>query len=81
MTPKARDSGRQQTNYKERDVKKYMILHYGFEKPTPEIMAAWGKWFESVADKQVDQGGFSGGREISDAGTTWAMVCTSRAQT
>ncbi len=51
-------------------MKKYMILHYGFEKPTPEIMGAWGKWFESIADKMVDQGGFHGGaREISDAGT------------
>ena len=60
----------------ERDVKRYMILHYGFEKPTPEIMAAWGKWFESIADKMVDQGGFSGGREVSDAGTKdlpWGM--------
>jgi hypothetical protein len=28
-------------------VKKFVLLHYGFEKPTPEIMAAWGKWFES----------------------------------
>jgi hypothetical protein len=46
-----------------------MILHFGFEKPTPEIMEAWKKWFESIADKQVAQGGFSGGREISKAGT------------
>jgi hypothetical protein len=46
-----------------------MILHIGFEKPTPEIMEAWGKWFESIADKQLDQGGFSGGREISKSGT------------
>ncbi len=55
---------------------KYMILHYGFESPTPEIMAEWGKWFESLADRQVDQGGFSGGREISRAGTKdlpWGM--------
>ncbi len=52
-----------------RDVKKYMILHYGFEKPTPEIMAAWGKWFEFIADRMVDQGGFGAAREISDAGT------------
>ncbi len=51
-------------------MKKYMFLHYGFEKPTPEIMGAWGKWFESIAEKMVDQGGhFSDGREISDAGT------------
>jgi hydrogenase maturation factor HypE len=47
-----------------------MLLHFGFEKPTPEIMAAWGKWFESVAEKTVDNGGFHGGaREISQAGT------------
>ena len=33
-------------------------------------MAAWGNWFESVADKTVDQGGFHGGaREISHSGT------------
>ena len=50
-------------------MKKFMILHFGFETPTPEIMEAWGKWFESIADKQVDQGGFSGGREISKDGT------------
>ena len=47
-----------------------MFLHFGFEKPTPEIMGAWGKWFESIADKTVDQGGhFSGAREISKSGT------------
>lgn len=51
-------------------MKKFMLLHYGFEKPTPEIMAAWGKWFESVADKMADMGGhFSAAREISHTGT------------
>ena len=51
-------------------MKQFMLLHYGFVNPTPEIMGAWGKWFESIADKMVDMGGhFSGGREISDAGT------------
>ncbi len=50
-------------------MKRFMLLHFGFEKPTPEIMAAWGKWFESVADKTVEQGGFSGAREISHSGT------------
>ena len=57
-------------------MKKFMLLHYGFDKPTPEIMAAWGKWLESVADKTVDHGGFSGGREISHDGTRdlpWGM--------
>ena len=53
-----------------------MLLHYGFEKPTPEIMEAWGDWFESIADRTVDRGGFSGGREISASGTEdlpWGM--------
>jgi hypothetical protein len=51
-------------------VKKFVLLHYGFEKPTPEIMAAWGKWFEAMKDNIVDMGGhFSKGREISRAGT------------
>ena len=39
-------------------------------------MEAWGKWFESIADRQVDQGGFTGGREISKDGTEelpWGM--------
>jgi len=51
-------------------VKRFMLLHFGFEKPTPEIMAAWGNWFQSVADKTVDNGGFHGGaREISHEGS------------
>ena len=51
-------------------MKRFMLLHFGFEKPTPEIMAAWGKWFESVADKTEHKGGFHGGaREISQDGT------------
>ncbi len=51
-------------------MKRFMFLHFGFEKPTPEIMAAWNKWFESVADNTVEKGGFHGGaREISHSGT------------
>jgi hypothetical protein len=46
-----------------------MLLHYGFEKPTPEIMANWGKWFESIAQKTLDLGGFWGtAREIFRTG-------------
>ena len=52
-------------------MKRFMLLHFGFEKPTPEIMAAWNKWLESIADKAVEHGGFHGGaREISHTGTT-----------
>ena len=50
-------------------MKKFMILHIGFEQPTPEIMEAWMAWFGSIADVQVDQGGFNGGREITKDGT------------
>ena len=52
-------------------MKKFLFLSYGFEKPTAEDMAAWGKWFESVGDRKVDQGGlWNGGREITADGTT-----------
>ena len=50
-------------------MKKFLFLHYGFEQPTPEIMEAWGKWFEAIGDKMVGMGGFNGGREISKDGT------------
>ena len=50
-------------------MKKFLILHYGFEKPTPEQMAEWNKWFESIAGKEVEKGHLPGGREISASGT------------
>lgn len=50
-------------------MKRFMFLHFGFEKPTPEIMKAWHEWFAAIAACQMDQGGFSGGREISRNGT------------
>jgi hypothetical protein len=57
-------------------MKKFMLLHFGFKQPTPEIMGAWKEWFESIADKQIDQGGFASGREISERGRKdlpWGM--------
>jgi len=59
-------------------MKKFMLLHFGFEKPTPEVMAKWQTWFESIASKQIAQGGFSNGREISKTGTkdlSWDENC------
>ena len=49
-------------------MKRFMLLHYGFVKPTEEIMKAWGAWFESIADCNVEHGGFSGAKEISSDG-------------
>ena len=48
---------------------RYLLLHIGFEKPTPDIMAAWNQWFESVADRTVENLGFAGGREVTREGT------------
>ena len=50
-------------------MKKFVFLTYGFEKPTPDIMAAWGKWFESIKENIVDMGHLGSGREISKTGT------------
>ena len=50
-------------------MKKFVLLHYGFETPTPEIMEAWGAWFESIADRTLTNDGFAGGREVSSSGT------------
>ncbi len=51
-------------------MKRYMLLHFGFEKPTPEIMGAWKAWFESIADRTLENGGFHGAaKEISHHGS------------
>jgi len=50
-------------------VKKFVFLMYGFEPPTPEIMAAWNAWFESIKDNIVEKGHLPRGREISKEGT------------
>jgi hypothetical protein len=50
-------------------MKNYLILHYGFEDPTPEDMAKWMNWFEAIADRQVEKGGLAHGRELSHSGT------------
>lgn len=49
-------------------MKTFMFLTYGFEKPTPEIMTAWGKWFETIKENVVEKGHFPRGREIAKAG-------------
>jgi hypothetical protein len=51
-------------------MKKFVIFHYGYETPTPEIMDSWNKWFASIGNKIVDPGSPLGpGREISRSGT------------
>ena len=49
---------------------RYMLLHFGFEMPTPEIMEKWKAWFGTVADRTLENGGFHGAaREISNEGS------------
>ena len=50
-------------------MKKFVLLHFGFKQPTPEIMDAWNAWFESITDRTVENVGFGAGREISKSGT------------
>jgi hypothetical protein len=46
-------------------MKKFILLHYGYETPTKEIGEAWKKWFALVGDKFVDSGTpFGAGIEI-----------------
>jgi hypothetical protein len=45
-----------------------MMLMYGFEKPSPEIMQAWNDWFGSLGDRMVARGHFPRGHEYSKAG-------------
>lgn len=49
-------------------MKKFVLMHFGFEPPTPEIMGAWESWFNAIADQTVENVGFSGGREVSKSG-------------
>lgn len=59
-------------------VNKFMLMHIGFEKPTPALMDKWKEWFASIASIQVEQGGFAAGREISAEGARelpWDKDC------
>lgn len=49
-------------------MKRFMLLHIGFEQPTQDIMRAWQAWFASVAACTVEQGGCKAGREITKNG-------------
>ncbi|MDJ0652965.1 MAG: YciI family protein [Xanthomonadales bacterium] len=49
-------------------MKRFVLMHFGFEQPTPEIMQAWGQWFEQTADCTEQNLGFMGGKEISADG-------------
>jgi hypothetical protein len=49
-------------------MKRFMLLHFGFEPPTPEILAAWRTWFGAIGPHTVENAGLRSAREISRAG-------------
>ena len=49
-------------------MKKFVLAHIGFEQPTDEIMAEWGKWFEAIAEVTVENVGLMPGKEVSAEG-------------
>jgi hypothetical protein len=51
-------------------MKQFMLLHVGFEPPTPEIMQAWRIWFEDNGERTLENVGLRNGREITKAGAS-----------
>lgn len=52
----------------EENVKRFILTHIGFEMPTPEMMADWEKWFDSIEDVTVQNIGLGPAREVSADG-------------
>ena len=49
-------------------MKKFVLLTVGFTQPTPEIMEAWHKWFNSIGNKIETQVGLRNGKEVTEKG-------------
>lgn len=50
-------------------MKRFVLVQYGFETPTPEVMKAWTAWFDSIGDRMVTSLGFSAGARVDRDGT------------
>lgn len=46
-------------------MKKFILLHIGFENPSTEVMEEWNAWFASIKDQTIENIGFGQGKEIS----------------
>jgi hypothetical protein len=49
-------------------MKRYLLMHLGFERPSPEVMAAWQAWFQAVSARTTENVGLRNGREIARDG-------------
>ena len=54
-------------------MKKFLFISYGFETPTPEIMAAWGQWFGSMQERIVEQSMLGPGHSFAKGGDVAAV--------
>lgn len=51
-------------------MKKYLLITHGYEEPTPEVMAEWGKFFATAADCTIDEGSpIGGGKKFAKDGS------------
>ena len=49
---------------------KYLIIAYGYETPTKEIMDAWNDWFAFIGKRMVERGSpLSSGIEVTPTRT------------
>lgn len=49
-------------------MKRFVLMHVGFQTPTPEVMARWKGWFAAAGPATVQNAGLRNGREITRAG-------------
>jgi hypothetical protein len=50
-------------------MKRFVLVQIGFDQPTPEMMAAWDAWFQSIADITIENVGLGPAIEVSQEGT------------
>ena len=50
-------------------MKKFVLVHIGFEQPTPELMGEWESWLQSIADITVENVGLGPAVEVTRDGT------------
>lgn len=49
-------------------MKRFLLLHYGFVKPTSEMMQAWMTWFADTKPVTLENAGLRAAREINRDG-------------
>ena len=50
-------------------MKRFVLVQIGFEQPTPDMMADWEAWFQSIAEYTVENVGLGPAIEVTAEGT------------